>query len=147
MDRPSHLGRRSALKTLAAAFLAACDTTIRRLQGFKVAPIATLDQVPPGGAYRTKFRDEPIILVNVAGDVRAFVAVCTHEGCPLGWNPNQHLIRCPCHGSAFDTRGFPVNGPATISLPAFETIVHGNQISLVYMPNDQSKVELKSVSH
>ena len=145
MDRPSHLGRRSALKTLAAAFLAACDATIMRMRGFKVAPIATLDQVPPGGAYRTKFRDEPIILVNDAGDVRAFLAVCTHEGCPLGWNPNQHLIRCPCHGSAFNTMGIPVNGPATKGLAGFETIVRGNQVSLVYHPNDQTTVELKAV--
>jgi Rieske Fe-S protein len=131
---------------LAAAFLAACDATIMRMRGFKVTPIATLDQVPQGGAYRTKLGDEPIILVNVAGEVRAFVAECTHEGCPLGWNPNQHLIRCPCHGSAFDTRGVPVNGPATIPLAAFETIVRGNQVSLVHPANDRSVVELKAES-
>ena len=138
--------RRSALKTFAALLLAACDSTIMRMRGFKVAPIAKLDQVPPGGAYRTKFGDEPLILVNVEGDIRAFIAVCTHEGCPLGWNPTQHLMRCPCHGSAFDTRGIPVNGPATIALPAFETIVRGNQISLVYLVNDQAVKEI-TVTH
>jgi Rieske Fe-S protein len=135
--------RRTALKSFAALFLAACDATMARLRGFKVVPIATLDKVPRGGAYRTKNGDEPIILVNVAGDIRAFVAVCTHEGCPLGWNPNQHLIRCPCHGSAFDLTGLPINGPATKSLAAYQVLVRGNQISLVVPPNDHSQVELK----
>jgi Rieske Fe-S protein len=137
------LSRRSALKTIGALFLSACDTTILRMRGFKVTPIATLDQVPPGGAYRTKLGDEPIILVNVAGDVRAFVAECTHEGCPLGWNPNQHLIRCPCHGSAFDLTGMPVNGPATKSLAGYPVLVRENQISLVVPPNDRSQAERK----
>jgi cytochrome b6-f complex iron-sulfur subunit len=113
------------------------------MRGFKVAPIATLDQVPPGGAYRTKLGDEPIILVDAGSEIRAFVAECTHEGCPLGWNPNQHLIRCPCHGSAFDLTGMPVNGPATKSLAGYQVLVRGNQISLVVPPNDRSQVELR----
>lgn len=136
--------RRTALKSFAALFLAACDATMARLRGFKVVPIATVDKVPRGGAYRTKNGDEPIILVNDAGDIRAFVAVCTHEGCPLGWNPNQHLIRCPCHGSAFDTRGDVVEGPAKIPLRGLETIVSRGQISLVYPANDRQSFESKS---
>lgn len=129
--RPYHLSRRTALKTLAAGLLAACDATIARLRGFKVVRVASLDNVPPGGAYRAKNGDEPIILVNVNGDIRAFVAVCTHEGCPLGWNPNQHLIRCPCHGSAFDTRGLVVEGPAKLPLTELETVVERGVVSIV----------------
>ena len=75
--------------------------------------------------------DQPIVLVNVNGDIRAFLGVCTHEGCPLGWNPNQHLIRCPCHGSAFDTAGRVVNGPAKIGLTKLETIVEDQAVLLV----------------
>ena len=136
--------RRSALKAFAALLLAACESTVARLRGFKVAPIASVDNVPPGGAYRTKLGDEPIILVNVDGDIRAFVAVCTHEGCPLGWNPNQHLMRCPCHGSAFDTRGVAVNGPAKLPLRGLETIVERGRIAIVYPANDRAEFEVKS---
>ena len=100
--------RRSALRRLVSlplGFLAACESTVARLRGKRLVPVANLDNVPPGSAYRMKHGDEPIVIVNVGGDVRAFLAVCTHEGCPLGWNQQQHLIRCPCHGSAFDTAG------------------------------------------
>lgn len=123
--------RRAAVKALGVALLAACDSTIARLRGWKVVPVTSVDNVPPGAAYRTTYGDEPIIVVNAGGAVRTFVAVCTHEGCPLGWNPTQQLIRCPCHGSAFDTRGHVVNGPAKLPLTEIETIVERGQLSIV----------------
>lgn len=123
--------RRAALQAFAAVVLAACESTLARLRGFKVVPIASVDNVPPGGAYRIRHGDDPLIVVNADGTVRTFLAVCTHEGCPLGWNPTQHLIRCPCHGSAFDTRGHVVNGPAKQPLTEIETIVERGRISIV----------------
>lgn len=60
---------------------------------------------------RRPYGDESVIVLNDAGALRAFLAVCTHEGCPLGWNEQQHLIRCPCHGGAYDTHGKVVSGP------------------------------------
>src|SRR5258708_35043403 len=131
-------GRRDALRTLlavpaglTAAALTACESTAARLRGWRLTPIATLRDVPRGSAYRTTHGDQPLVLVNVAGDVRTFLAVCTHEGCPLGWNPQQHLIRCPCHGSAFDTSGTAVNRPALKPLTRLETITDGADILLV----------------
>ncbi len=123
--------RRAALQAFAALLLSACESTLARVRGLKVVPITSTDNVPPGGAFRTRHGDEPIIVVNDDGTVRTFLAVCTHEGCPLGWNPAQRLIRCPCHGSAFDTHGRVVNGPATLPLTEFETIVERGQISIV----------------
>ena len=123
--------RRGALKVILLGVLAACDSAIARLRGARLTPIARLDQVPPGSAYRTTHGDDPLILVNVGGTVTTFLAVCTHEGCPLGWNQNQHLIRCPCHGSAFDTAGKVVNGPAQVPLTPLETIASRGQILLV----------------
>src|SRR6185436_10265980 len=68
--------------------------------------VGAMDKLPPGGGLRASLGgDESAIVVNVDGAVRAFRAVCTHEGCPLGWNAQQHLIRCPCHGGAYDTNG------------------------------------------
>ena len=123
--------RRGALKVLVLGVLAACDSAIARLRGARLVPIARLDQVPPGSAYRTRHGDDPLILVNAGGKVTTFLAVCTHEGCPLGWNQNQHLIRCPCHGSAFDTAGKVVNGPAQTPLTRLETISSRGEVLLV----------------
>ena len=126
--------RRGTLKLLVLSVLAACDSVIARLRGARLVPIARLDQVPPGSAYRTTHGDDPLILVNVSGKVTTYLAVCTHEGCPLGGNPNQHLIRCPCHGSAFDTAGLVVNGPARTPLTALRTIAERGEVLLVEFP-------------
>jgi Rieske Fe-S protein len=61
--------------------------------------------------------------MNVGGMIKAYRAVCTHEGCPLGWNAQQHLIRCPCHGGAYDTNGKVVSGPPPAPLTELRTIV------------------------
>ncbi len=123
--------RRDALKTLVLGALAACDSTIARLKGARLVPIARVDDVKLGSAYRVTHGDEPLILVNGSGEIRTFLAVCTHEGCPLGWNAQQHLIRCPCHGSAFDVEGKVVNGPARVPLTRLETITERGKVMLV----------------
>src|SRR5258708_15903730 len=112
-------GRRDALRTLlavpaglTAAALTACESTVARLRGWRLTPIATTKDVPRGSAYRTTHGDQPLVLVNVAGDIRTFLGVCTHERCPLARSPQQHLIRCPCHGSPFGTQGGQVHGPS-----------------------------------
>ena len=123
--------RRGALRAIALGVLAACDSALARLTGARLVPIARTADVQPGSAYRLTHEADPLILVNEGGDIRAFRAVCTHEGCPLGWNPEQHLIRCPCHGSAFDTAGKVVNGPAQVPLTRLETIAERGRVLLV----------------
>jgi Rieske Fe-S protein len=130
--------RRGALKLFLLTVLSACDSAIARLRGAKLVPIARLDQVPAGSAYRTTHGDDPLILVNVDGKITTFLAVCTHEGCPLGWNQNQHLIRCPCHGSAFDTSGHVVNGPARAPLTPLHTVAERGEVLLVEKPKSSS---------
>jgi len=80
------------------AVLSACAGVLGRHGRHAGTAVGTLDKLPPGSGLRASLGgDESTIVVNVDGDVRAFRAVCTHEGCPLGWNAQQHLIRCPCH--------------------------------------------------
>jgi Rieske Fe-S protein len=126
--------RRAALKTLLLGALAACDATVARLRGRKLVAVTTVDKVSGGSAFRTRIAEQPIIVVNDGQRIRTFVAVCTHEGCPLGWNPTQHLIRCPCHGSAFDTAGRVVNGPAVSPLTEIDTFVERGTVLIVAPP-------------
>ena len=123
--------RRAALKTLVLGALVACDSAVARLRGAQLVPIARIDDVKPGSGLRTTHDETPLILVNAGGEVRTFLAVCTHQGCPLGWNAVQQLIRCPCHGSAFNTDGRVVNGPATAPLTRMETIAERGRVMLV----------------
>ncbi len=37
---------------------------------------------------------------------------CSHMGCELNWNKNEHSWDCPCHGSRFTEDGEVICGPA-----------------------------------
>ena len=62
------------------------------------------------------------------GEFKAFSAICTHQGCPVG-SVEDGVIMCPCHNSHFDiTSGDPVSGPAQEPLPAVEFTTSGDSI-------------------
>jgi len=109
-----------------SAGLAVLEGCVPAATGRRPAPgvkVGTLDQLPSGAARRVVVRDEPVIVLNHEGTIRAFSGLCTHEACELGWNASQQLIRCPCHGSAFDPGGAVTKGPATDPLPELEVAV------------------------
>jgi Rieske Fe-S protein len=54
---------------------------------------------------------EEAIVVKENNNVELLSPHCTHLGCHLS-HVEENQIRCPCHGSAFDKRGFPVKEPA-----------------------------------
>ncbi len=41
---------------------------------------------------------------------------CTHLGCALKWNPQEHTWDCPCHGSRFSKDGSVIENPAKTNL-------------------------------
>ncbi len=83
--------------------------------------LATLSQLQKGHAYR--FADpttgDPAVLMRLANDhVVAYDAVCTHQGCTVGYDSASGLLLCPCHGAVFDPTqaGAVLSGPTNIPL-------------------------------
>ena len=63
---------------------------------------------------------DPGIIVKLAdGTYAAYDAVCTHEGCKVGWDAQDGVMLCPCHGAAFDPNdhGAVLQGPTNTPLP------------------------------
>ncbi len=60
--------------------------------------------------------------VGPDGDIVAYSIMCTHQGCPLDFDPEQNVFKCPCHYSIFDADlgGKLVCGSATVDLPRIE---------------------------
>jgi nitrite reductase/ring-hydroxylating ferredoxin subunit len=72
--------------------------------------VATLADLPEGGAVRFSTPAFDGYVVNDADTIRALSSVCTHMGCTLAYRPAWQDLRCPCHGASFDLSGHLANG-------------------------------------
>jgi thiosulfate dehydrogenase [quinone] large subunit len=69
---------------------------------------------------------DPGIIVKLQdGTYAAYDAVCTHEGCKVGWDARDGVMLCPCHGAAFDpnAHGAVLQGPTNTPLPELPIVV------------------------
>jgi Rieske Fe-S protein len=92
---------------------------------------------PAAGEALTKTADVPVgagVIVGktvvtqpVAGQFKAFSAVCTHAGCLVN-KIADGTIDCPCHGSKFSLDGAVVDGPAKKPLDPVPVKVQGDSI-------------------
>ena len=57
-----------------------------------------------------------IVLIYTNKEPKAYDAACTHLGCLVSWDQNDHVFRCPCHGAVFDDQGAAVKGPVNMPL-------------------------------
>ena len=90
----------------------------------------SLASIPVGGAVSATLAGKPIVVSQPsAGQVVAFSAVCTHQGCTVA--PQGTEFDCPCHGSRFDgTTGDVLNGPARDPLPKLNAQVSGGSVTV-----------------
>ena len=114
----------SAAESSAAASPSAssAEASSEALAGTTVA----ISEVAVGGGLVV---DEKYVVTQPKdGEFKAFSAICTHQGCPVG-SVEDGVIVCPCHNSHFDiTSGDAVSGPAQDPLPAVEFVTSGDSI-------------------
>jgi Rieske Fe-S protein len=120
VGRTSSAAHRASGTTAANAYGPATSTAGRR-------PLAAADSIPQGGGRI--ITDPAIVLVRGGGgQVHAFSAICTHQGCAVT-RIADGTIDCPCHGSRFDLRtGAVVAGPAPRPLPSVAVVVRNGEV-------------------
>lgn len=92
----------------------------------------TLDALPVGKGAVVAVGSKPAIVVNTAGGVKAFSAICTHLGCIVLWDETAGNIVCPCHDGRFNpATGAVMSGPPPAPLPPLTAVVEGNDIFIV----------------
>ena len=92
------------------------------------ASVAAVSDIPVRGGLILD--DVAVVLTQpTAGDVKAFTAICTHQGCLVSQVVENEII-CPCHGSRYSgTDGSVIQGPSTQPLaPAGITVDGGNVV-------------------
>jgi cytochrome b6-f complex iron-sulfur subunit len=93
--------------------------------------VAKTSDIPPGAGKVVAMGSKPAIIVNVAGAVKAYSAICTHLGCVVAWNDMIGMIQCPCHDGRFNpASGAVVSGPPPTALASLTVSVEGDQIFL-----------------
>lgn len=140
IEEPAATPSRRVLLQGGAAVLAAAGgfLTFRAREGslgepaaagaaYGARPLVAVDDVPAGGGV-VLAAEQVVVTRDAQGEVRAFSAVCTHQGCLVS-GVEAGLIVCPCHGSAFDAASGRVErGPATADLPAVPVSVDGDTV-------------------
>lgn len=89
-------------------------------------------EVPVGTAVVVASGQQRLLVAQPAQDqFVAYSATCPHQGA-LVKGSDTLIVRCPAHGSEFDTanNGAPVHGPATSPLTPVPVAVDGDELVL-----------------
>jgi thiosulfate dehydrogenase [quinone] large subunit len=84
--------------------------------------VANLARLPKDSAiaFTLPTSGDPGVIVRFRnGNVVAFDATCTHQGCPVDFDAGSGLLICPCHGATFD----PAHGAAVLGGPTNQPLV------------------------
>jgi len=91
--------------------------------------MATLGELPSGGAQEVEYEGRIVAIFNVDGVISAIDGICPHQGGPLADGPLEGTcVTCPWHGWQFDVRTgtTPIN--SRIKQQVFEVKVEGQDI-------------------
>jgi nitrite reductase (NADH) small subunit len=96
--------------------------------------LATLGELPPGGALEVEHEDRVYALFNVDGVISAIDGLCPHQGGPLAdGQVVGTTVSCPWHGWQFDIQTGKSPLGAKIKQDVFEVKIEGQDV-LVAVP-------------
>jgi cytochrome b6-f complex iron-sulfur subunit len=94
------------------------------------ATVARVDDFPAGTAKSARLGETPVLVLrDVEGTFRAYVAVCPHLQCVVHYARQRREIACACHGGRFSLTGSPKGGPPKQPLEVLRVnVVAGNVV-------------------
>jgi Rieske Fe-S protein len=89
--------------------------------------------VAPGESRIVSYGPLPALVLRTPapqGELRVFVALCTHLDCIVGYERNADTILCACHEGRFDLEGRVVSGPPPAPLRVMHFIERDGKLFL-----------------
>jgi Rieske Fe-S protein len=94
-------------------------------------PLAVTIRVAHSDGYNQVVERRSVFLVKAGeSDVIALDSTCTHLGCRVSWDAEAKLLRCPCHGGAYDMTGVVKAGPPPRPLARLMTRIEDGQVQV-----------------
>ena len=91
--------------------------------------MATLAELPPGGAKEVEHEGRIYALFNVGGKITAIDGICPHQGGPLADGVLEGTtVTCPWHGWQFDVRTGQHQFSPVVKQPTLPVKVEGGQV-------------------
>jgi Rieske Fe-S protein len=91
--------------------------------------VGKVSELPVNQGKIFKFGRKPGILVHTPeGEIKAFIAICTHLECTVQYRADMKLIWCACHNGKYDTNGVNIAGPPPKPLTALKVNIKGDEI-------------------
>jgi len=87
----------------------------------------------PGSSKIIMYGSIPALLLQTPGTdsvLKAFVAVCTHFDCTVGYLPDVNRIFCACHEGYYDIDGRVLSGPPPRPLREFHMLSRDGKLIL-----------------
>ncbi|HIY86215.1 MAG TPA: Rieske (2Fe-2S) protein [Candidatus Yaniella excrementavium] len=123
----------------AAVTLGACTSGPEQetFSGGEFTQALELAELPVGTARQQAVGRNQVLIYRESNEiVRAYSAICTHQGCIVGASDDpKEAFTCPCHSSKFDkTTGEVIAGPAQLPLTKHHTSIEGGWILVKVEP-------------
>ncbi len=91
--------------------------------------VGKLSDIPNDSGQILKFGTKPVLLIRTPnGNMRAFLATCTHLDCTVQYRKDLSLIWCACHNGKYDLNGRNVSGPPPRPLEEYRVVVQGEEV-------------------
>ncbi|HKV39977.1 MAG TPA: ubiquinol-cytochrome c reductase iron-sulfur subunit [Blastocatellia bacterium] len=102
----------------------------------------TVSQNAGWGRFNTQ---RPVWVLKNGGSLTVFTATCPHLGCTVNMTGGGGFV-CPCHGSAWNSKGVKLGGPAPRGLDTLESRIDGDNVLVKYEYFKQGVLEKRPSS-
>lgn len=94
--------------------------------------VCPVEELPSGERLFIELGEDPVVILNINGDVYAIADICTHDDGPLGEGEiEDHEIICPRHGARFDIRsGDVLSLPAVKGVPSYPIRIRDGMVEI-----------------